>query len=51
MCPDNSDALYAKDFPKGYSRTQLIQHGVWITKKELAKEKQHAEQAIHHHFS
>ena len=51
MCPDNSDALYAKDFPKGYSRTQLIQHGVWITKKELAKEKQHQEQAMHHHFS
>ena len=51
MCPDNSDALYANDFPKGYSRTELIQHGKWITKKEIAKEKAHAAEAVHHHFS
>ena len=51
MCPDNSDALYANDFPKAYSKKMLIAHGEWITKKELAKEKAHAEQAEHHHFS
>jgi hypothetical protein len=51
MCPDNSDALYANDFPKAYSKKMLINHGEWITKKELIKEKQHAEQAQHHHFS
>ena len=50
-CPDNSDALYANDFPKAYSKRQMIQHGVWITKKELIKEKAHAAQVEHHHFS
>ena len=50
-CPDNSDALYAKDFPKGYSRKMLISKGVWVTKKELAKEARQAQENVHHHFS
>ena len=51
MCPDNSDALYAKDFPKEYSRKELINHGVWVTHKELAKRAAKAQEDVHHHFS
>ncbi|EKX50712.1 hypothetical protein GUITHDRAFT_151058 [Guillardia theta CCMP2712] len=51
MCPDNSDALYSKDWNPKYSRKELIEHGVWMTKKQLRKEKRAEEESVHHHFS
>eukprot|EP00281_Chroomonas_sp_CCMP1168_P018423 CAMPEP_0206231966 /NCGR_PEP_ID=MMETSP0047_2-20121206/11138_1 /ASSEMBLY_ACC=CAM_ASM_000192 /TAXON_ID=195065 /ORGANISM="Chroomonas mesostigmatica_cf, Strain CCMP1168" /LENGTH=67 /DNA_ID=CAMNT_0053655619 /DNA_START=21 /DNA_END=224 /DNA_ORIENTATION=+ len=51
FCPDNSDAVYTGDFPKAYSRNALINHGVWVTHKQLAKDAEQQLSEVHHHFS
>jgi hypothetical protein len=52
-CPDHSNAIYANTVPSIYSKSALIQHGVWVTKKsiEAAKERQLSEEEEHAHFS
>lgn len=51
-CPDHSDTIYTADIPKKYSKTQLIEHGDWITKDQLRfDQEQNAALESRHHFS
>ncbi len=53
FCPDNSDAIYANTVPPKYSKSALIQHGVWVTKKAIMKEKEKelSDLEVRQHFS
>ena len=53
FCPDHSNAIYANTVPPQFSKSALIQHGVWVTKKaiEAEKERELTAQEERQHFS
>ena len=52
-CPDHSDAIYANTVPAKFSKSALISHGVWITKRALAHQQEQEAEAHQQrqHFS
>eukprot|EP00286_Rhodomonas_abbreviata_P000659 CAMPEP_0181290650 /NCGR_PEP_ID=MMETSP1101-20121128/1527_1 /TAXON_ID=46948 /ORGANISM="Rhodomonas abbreviata, Strain Caron Lab Isolate" /LENGTH=67 /DNA_ID=CAMNT_0023394949 /DNA_START=551 /DNA_END=754 /DNA_ORIENTATION=+ len=51
FCADNSDAVYSDTIPSKYSKHALISHGVWMTKKQVLKEKEAEADHNTAHFS
>ena len=51
FCADNSDAVYSDTIPGKWSKKALINHGVWMTKKQVLKQEERAADQHQAHFS
>lgn len=51
FCADNSDAVYSDTIPGKFSKKALIEHGVWMTHKQVLKQQQKEEDVHRAHFS